>query len=168
MTMTDTTMNDGAIETGNEAEASRERAIVDLRAKQNFALAIPAGIAAAVVGAVLWALFVYLTEFKLGLIVVVVGALVGYAIRTTGHGIDKQFGILGAACAAFGWALGTVLCDIAFVAKSVGRPFLDVLTNLGIGQSASLALRAADMMDLVFLAIAVWEGYKLSFRYRVR
>jgi hypothetical protein len=61
-----------------------------------------------------------------------------------------------------------VLCDIAFVAKDVGRPFFDVLTSLGIGESVSLAFRAADAMDLLFLAIAVWEGYKLSFRYRLR
>jgi hypothetical protein len=161
-------MTDTVIEAPAPAEMSHEEAIEQLRALQNFALAVPAGLAAAIVGAVVWAAFVYFTEIKLGLIVVAVGALVGYAIRRTGHGLDPQFGILGGACAALGWALGTVLCDIAFVAKNVDRSFFEVLTTLGVGQSVSLAFRAADGMDLLFLAIAVWEGYKLSFRYRLR
>lgn len=142
--------------------------VADLRDRQNFALAVPAGLAAAVIGAVLWALFVYLTEMKLGLIVVAIGALVGYAIRKAGRGVDPQFGYLGGACAALGWALGTILCDVAFIAKDAGRPFFDVLAAIGMSESVSLAFRAADAMDLLFLAIAVWEGYKLSFAYRAR
>lgn len=166
--MSDIHVADPVIETNDSADMSREKTIGLLRSKQNFARAVPAGIAAAIVGAVLWALFVYLTQIKLGLVVVAVGALVGYAIRRAGQGVDKQFGILGGACAAFGWALGTVLCDVAFLAKNVDRPFFDVLASLGIGESVSLAFRAADAMDALFLAIAVWEGYKLSFRYRLR
>jgi hypothetical protein len=99
---------------------------------------------------------------KLGLVVIVVGLMVGYAVRQTGKGVGPQFGILGAVCAAFGWALGTVLCDVAFLAKHVGRPFVDVLMSLGVSHSVSMAVGAADFMDFVFLAIAVWEGYKFS------
>jgi hypothetical protein len=127
-----------------------------------FMLAVPAGIGAAIVGALLWATVVYLTEFALGLFAVGVGALVGVAIRAVGRGGDRAFGILGGACAAFGWALGTILCDIAFLAQNAGRPFLDVLPLMDLSSTASLALAAADVMDLVFLAIAVYEGYRLS------
>jgi hypothetical protein len=181
------TMTEGAIEPGAEAgtsepenaempnaaaphveELSHDDAVAHLRARQNFGLAIAAGLGAAVVGAIFWAGFVYATEYKLGLIAVAVGALVGIAVRKAGNGIDPKFGILGAVCAAFGWALGTILCDVAFLAKDAGRPFLDVLASLGVGESISLGLRAADAMDLLFFAIAVWEGYKFSFRYRVR
>jgi hypothetical protein len=149
-------------------EVSREEAIAALRSRQNFAAAIPAGLAAAVVGAVVWALFTYLTGMALGLIAVAIGALVGWAVRRVGRGIDLRFGVLGAVCAAFGWALGTVLCDVAFVAKDAGRPFLDVLAALGGGETIALAFRTADAMDLLFLAIAVWEGWKLSRPYGLR
>jgi len=160
--MTDTTI-DGA----SAVEMSRDEMVAALRSQQNFALAIPAGLIAAIVGAFAWALFVYLTEIKLGLIAVGIGALVGYAIRKFGRGVDPQFGVLGAACAAIGWALGTVLCDVAFVAKDAGRPFLDVLAALGGGETIALAFRAADATDILFLAIAVWEGWKLSRAYRL-
>jgi len=160
--MTDTTAD------GASVEMSREETIAALRSRQNFAAAIPAGLAAAVVGAVVWALFTYLTGIALGLIAVAIGALVGWAVRTVGRGVDPQFGVLGALCAALGWALGTVLCDVAFVAKDAGRPFLDVLAALGGGETIALAFRAADAMDILFLAIAVWEGWKLSRAYRLR
>ena len=129
---------------------------------ENFGRAVPAALAAAIVGAGLWALVVYVTSMKLGLVVIAIGVLIGYAVRTAGHGRSQQFAILGGASAAFSWALGTVLCDVAFVAKDAGIPFVDALGRLGLSGGFSLALRAADGMDLLFLAIAVWEGYKFS------
>ena len=131
---------------------------------ERFALAMPAALAAATVGAVLWALFTYWTGTALGLVAIAIGALVGLTVRAVGRGRSQRFGVLGGAAAALGWALGTVLCDIAFAANAAGLPFATVLTRLGVGDIARLATGAADAMDLLLLAIAVWEGYKLSFR----
>jgi hypothetical protein len=145
-----------------------EQVVTQLKAQQNFALAIPAGVAAAIVGAALWAAAVFVTEMKIGLIAVALGALVGYAIRAAGKGIEQQFGVLGAVCAAFGWGLGTVLSDVAFLAKHVGRPVADVLMSLGLDRTILLVTGAFEPMDLLFLGIAVYEGYKFSFRYRLK
>ena len=142
--------------------------VAQIRANQNFALAVPAGLVAALAGAILWAGVVYFTHVKLGLIVVAVGVLVGYAIRAAGNGVDQKFGILGGACAALGWALGTALTDVAFLAQGAGRSALDVVQALSASQISALMARAADPMDLVFLAIAVWEGYKFSFKYKLK
>jgi len=149
-------------------EMTADQAIEHLRTQQNFALAVPAGLAAAAVGAVLWAVVTYVSGMELGLVAIAVGALVGLAIRKVGRGLDQQFGFLGAGCAALGWALGMILSDLAFAAKAVDRPITDVAATLGAGQTVTLAVQGADAMDLLFLAIAVWEGYKLSFAYRLR
>jgi hypothetical protein len=151
-----------------QAAPDRDQMIATLRARQNIPLAVAAGLVAAIIGAGLWAAVVYFTGMELGLIAIAVGALVGYAIREAGQGVDKAFGILGGLCAALGWALGTLLGDEALLAKEVGKPIWTVMTHLGPGEAISFAMRAADTMDLVFLAIAVYEGYRLSFRYRVR
>ena len=155
--MTEETIDAAAIE---EATFEAEPEVLPA---ERFALAVPAGIAAALLGAILWAVFVYVTEFQLGLVVVVIGALIGYVIRVVGRGTRPAFGILGAICAAFAWALGTVLTDVAFLAQSAGRPFLEVLNLLGAEETVTLAFQSADVMDIVFLGIAVWEGYKFSF-----
>jgi len=128
----------------------------------NIPAAVAAGLAAALVGAVVWALIGYATGASLGLVAILVGAIVGVAVRAAGKGHSAIFQYIGAGCAALGWALGTVLVDEAFVAKQAGRPFLDVVAALGAGNAVSLALSAADGMDLLFLGIACYEGYKFS------
>lgn len=150
------------------SQPTAEQVIAQLKRQQNFGLAVPAGLAAAVVGAALWAGIVFATQMNIGLIAVAVGALVGYAIRKTGNGIDKKFGVLGGLCGALGWGLGTVSSDVAFLAKHVDKPFIEVLFNLDPDRILSLASAMFQPMDLLFLAIAVYEGYKLSFRYRLK
>ena len=139
-----------------------------LTAEQNFALAIPAGLLAAIVGAVLWAAVVFATNMELGLAAVAVGALVGYAIRFAGKGIEPKFGLLGAVCAAVGWGLGTVLSDIAFLSHARHLPLLAVVQSLTIERLSSLVSAVFQPMDVLFLGIAVYEGYKFSFRYRLK
>ena len=145
-----------------------EEAIARLTAEQNFALAIPAGLAAAVVGAVLWAVVVFATNMELGLVAIAVGALVGYAVRFAGKGIEPQFGLLGAVLAAFGWALGMVLCDIAFLSHARKMPVMDVVQALTADRLAALVSAMFQPMDILFLGIAVYEGYKFSFKYRLK
>lgn len=149
-------------------QPSAEQIIAQLKAEQNFLLAIPAGIAAAIVGAILWAAAVYVTDMEIGLIAVAVGALVGYAIKLTGKGVEAKFGLLGAVCAALGWGLGTVLSDIATLSHIRKIPVLDAVQLLDLPRLMALVTAVFQPMDVLFLAIAVYEGYKFSFRYRLK
>lgn len=157
--MTDSAANEDA---ADAPAMDYEQELALARARQNFALAVAAGLAAAAVGAALWAAVAFATGMELGLVAIAVGALVGLTIRKVGNGVDPKFGVLGALCAALGWALGTVLEDIAFLAHETGSSFFDVAAALGVGGSLSFALEVADAMSLLFLAIAVFEGWKLS------
>jgi len=158
-------MDVSSVETAEPASAGD--IVARLRAEQNFALAVPAGLAAAVVGALLWAAVVYLSHMEIGLIAVALGALVGYAVKLAGSGIELRFGILGAVCAALGWGLGTTLGDVAFLANARNMPLLDVLQRLDLHGLGTLFTLAFEPLDLLFLGIAVYEGYKFSFRLRI-
>lgn len=164
-------MSEQTIEAAEElaaaAQPSQQETIAQLRARQNLGLAIPAGLAAALLGAGLWAGFSYATGYELGIVVIAIGAVIGYAIRTVGHGIDPVFGVVGGVCAAISWALGTLLSDVAFLAQQAGRPFFEVLNLLGMSQSVTFAIANIQTMDFLFLAIAVWEGWKFS-HWRLR
>jgi len=160
-------MTEATIEPPEFEEMNHDDAIAHLRSQQNFAVAVPAAIAAAIVGAILWAAVVYFSGYALGLMAIAVGALVGYAVRVTGKGVDQKFGILGAVCAALGWALGTALADVAMLAKLENLPFSDAAAQLGPNGIVSLFMAAADPMDILFLGIAVYEGYRFAFRYRI-
>lgn len=89
------------------SQPTEEQIIARLKRQQNFGLAIPAGLAAAIVGAALWAGVVFATQMNIGLIAVAVGALVGYAIRKTGNGLEPKsaFSARSAARWAGAWAL---------------------------------------------------------------
>jgi len=137
-------------------------AVDTVEGPQNFALAVPAGIAAAIVGAALWAVFTYATGMELGLIAIAVGALAGLAVRAVGKGRETRFAILGAVCAAFGCVLGMALSDVAILAKLEGVSLFSALGTLGVGGTVSLAVEAGDAMELLFVAIAVWEGWKFA------
>ncbi|HLZ66826.1 MAG TPA: hypothetical protein VKQ29_11390 [Aliidongia sp.] len=150
------------------AQPTAEQIIAQLTEEQNFLLAVPAGLVAAIIGAVLWAAVVFVTNMELGLVAVAVGALVGYAVRFAGKGIEPKFGLLGAACAAIGWGLGTVLSDIAFLSHARKMPLLDVVHALTIERLGALISVAFQPMDLLFLGIAVYEGYRFSFRFRLK
>ena len=139
--------------------------VAEIRAAQNFALAVPAGLAAAIVGAGVWAAFTVVTEMQLGLIAIAIGYVVGQAIRQVGKGIDTKFGVLGALCALFGCALGNSLSALIFFAQAKHVSILALLNPDTIIRVTTLF---AQPMDLVFYGIAIYEGYRFSFRYRLK
>ena len=63
--------------------------------KQNLPVAAVAGLAAAVIGGIAWALLTINTGYQIGYMAVGVGFLVGFAVRL-GNGIDKIFAYTGA------------------------------------------------------------------------
>ena len=141
--------------------------IEQVRAQQNFPLAVIAGISAALLGAVLWAAVTVTTEYKLGLMALAVGYMAGQAIRLAGQGVDAKFGYLGAACGFLGCAAGDVLSNIVFFAHAKSLSFAQTLNILTPDLLMALAKIAFDPMDLLFLAIGVYEGYKFAFKYHI-
>ena len=141
--------------------------IADIRAAQNFPLAVIAGLAAALAGAVLWAAATVTTHMQLGIVSVGIGLLIGYAIRKTGHGIDDKFRYLGAACAVLGCAVGTVLTDVALLADYKHVPLMDVTQSLQPGQIPTMIKVFAKPMDGIFVLISVYEAFKVSRRWKV-
>jgi hypothetical protein len=140
--------------------------LTELRARQNFSLALVAGLTAAVIGAMAWALVTVATNYQIGWMAVGVGFLVGGTVRTLGRGIDKSFGYLGALLSVFGCLLGNLLSLCAVVAGQEGLSSLTVLAHIGGNPALIPAALIATFhpMDLLFYGIAVYEGYRFSFR----
>lgn len=147
---------------------SRERAIAEIRKQQNLSLAITGGLGTAIAAAIAWAVITVVTKMELGIVAVAVGYVVGRAIRELGKGLDPVFGYVGAACALFGSGLGNLLSAIAFYAQSQNIPFFQVLTAFDLTLWGKLFGVFFQPMDLLFYGIAIYEGYRFSFRYRVR
>jgi hypothetical protein len=135
---------------------------IPIRSGQNIGLAVAAGIAAAIVSAMLWAVITVVTQMELGVVAIAIGYLVGQAVRAAGNGGAIGFGLVGAACALFGCVLGNVLSAVTFYAWSKGIHPGDLLTQLSFALVQRLSVAFFQPMDLFFYAVAVYEGYRFS------
>lgn len=143
-----------------EAQYLRDR----LSSEQNLGAAGLGGVAAALLGAVLWAAITVVTNYQIGFMAIGVGMLVGYVVRTFGKGVDKPFGFIGGVLTLAGCALGDLLTACALVARQYDVSILKILGGLDLEMAGELMTTYFGPMDLLFYGLAVWEGYKLSFR----
>jgi hypothetical protein len=128
----------------------------------NFLAALGAGLVAAIAGAAIWAAITVATGYQIGFMAIGVGFLVGYAVRVAGKGRGQRFAIAGAVLALAGCVLGNLLTVVGAVAETENLPFFSVLSKLTPSASIELLKLSFQPMDLLFYAIAVYEGFKVS------
>ena len=119
-----------------------------------------AGLAAAIIGAIIWALVTVTTKYQIGWMALGVGALVGFALRTGNGG--KTFGILGAFLAIFGCILGNYFSLIAFASAEQHVPFFTLLATTDTAKVISAMWDDFMSASFLFYAIAAYEAYKFS------
>jgi hypothetical protein len=119
-----------------------------------------AGLAAAIIGAIIWAAVTVTTKYQIGFMALGVGALVGFAMRIGNGG--KAFSILAALLALFGCILGNYFSLIGFASADAHVPFFTMLNNADPGKVISLMWEDFMSMSIVFYALAAYEAYKFS------
>ena len=157
------------VQDASEISIDPERAkayVSELQSQQSLLGGIGGGFISAIVGAVIWAAVTVATGYQIGWMAVGVGFLVGLAVRKYGKGLTPMYGVIGAALSLFGCLLGNVLTLGGWISQQQGLPLVDtevaLLSNpIGLGQ---LLMQTFHPMDVLFYGIAVYEGYKFSFR----
>ena len=134
-----------------------------LLAEQNLPKGLLLGILACIVGAVAWCLISVSTGFQIGYMAIGVGFLVGYAVRQ-GKGVTPIFGIIGAALALVSCVMGDFFSIIGLIGKEYELSYWEMLTGLEVKEIVSMLTDNLASMTVVFYGIALYEGYKLSFR----
>lgn len=147
-------------------ENKTTRTTPEQQARRGLSIALVAGVAAAVVAALVWALITLTTGYHVGWMALGMGLLVGGAVRTTGRSVDRSFGCLAAAVTVFGCLLGNLLSVCAMIAGQEGFTPLRVLIHVCSKPDMIPAATIATFqpLDLLFCGIAIYAGYRLSFR----
>lgn len=135
-----------------------------LKLDQNLSFGVMAGLAASILGAALWAFITVMSGYQIGYMAIGIGFLVGFTIRKVGKGFDKVFGIAGAALSLFGCLLGNYLSMVAFYSSEQGISFFEVLPAIEASAIPDVMIASFAPMDLLFYGLAVYFGYKFSFR----
>ena len=141
-----------------------EEALARMRSQQRFGRAVVVGVAACLVGAVLWAVVTAVTRVQIGWMAIGIGALVGLSMRRFGRGVEAHFGYVGAGLALFGCLLGNFLTVYVVVATEFEIPLVEAASVLSAGAVARVTFSSFDMFDLLFYGLAIFEGYRLAFR----
>lgn len=134
-----------------------------LLAEQNLPKAVLYGALASIAGAVAWGLISVATGYQIGYMAIGVGFLVGMAMRQ-GKGVTMIFGIIGAALSLLSCVMGDFFSIIGLIAKEYDVSYMETLTRIDFKDIVSLLTDNLASMTIVFYGIALYEGYKLSFR----
>jgi hypothetical protein len=135
-----------------------------LRTEQKLMRGILSGLIVGIIGAILWGMITVAVKFQIGYMALAIGGIVGLTIGKFGNGIDPIFGFWGAGIALFSVILGNFLSIIGFIATSEGLGYVETLLLFNYRYLPQVMGEAFSAIDLLFYGIAVFEGYKLSFR----
>lgn len=138
--------------------------VQEIKDNQNLSLGILGGIGAAVIGATIWAMITTLTNYQIGWMAVGIGFLVGIGVRSLGKGIDLSFGAVGAALSLLGCLAGNLLTVCILISRQENIELFNLLSRLNPSVAVELMKVTFNPMDLLFYGIAVYEGYRFSFR----
>lgn len=146
--------------------AKLEQFLREEKAKQSLPLAIVAGLISSVIAGVIWSLITYATGYQLGIVAIGVGFLVGYAVNFLGKGYGYAFGVIGAVFSLFGCLLGNFLTVIIYASQTEGVEITQMLAAFltAPGVVFDIFKETFSPIDLLFYAIAVYEGFKFSMR----
>jgi hypothetical protein len=167
-------MNTGGSEPGAPAQdalvaaAAERKAALDQRrgaaiADERFGAGLAAGLVAAVIGAAAWALVAFYSGYELGWLAIGIGFLVGMAIRVAGRGASNRFGVMGAVLSLASVLLGKFAAMIMVMSKELDMTISIIFQSFPFGALMQFYEGMFGAMDLLFIAIAVAQGYKLAF-----
>jgi len=127
----------------------------------NLIMGLVGGGIAMLVSAAIWGAVTYFTEYQIGWMAIGVGFLVGIAVKFFGKGKTPIYGIMSAAFALVGCALGNLLFYSGFIAREEGVAFLEVFFFFLFSPVDTIELFsiAFEFMDILFYGLAAWVGY---------
>ncbi|PZD97455.1 hypothetical protein DNH61_02435 [Paenibacillus sambharensis] len=113
---------------------------------------------AAVVGGALWALIAELTNHEIGIIAWAIGGLAGYAVYFTA---GRNVSAVHQAVAVIASVLGIILGKYFILAYSVTMSISGIFDSELLTFYVENISKAFEMMDLIFLALAVITAWQL-------
>ena len=134
------------------------------KSEQNYSNAVIAGVVTGIIGAILWGVISVLTGYQIGYMAIAIGAGVGFSMRYFGKGIDQVFGITGGLIAILSCLFGNFFSIIGYIANNESLGYIETFTMFNYGELIPIMTSTFSPMDLLFYAIAGYQGYKFSFR----
>jgi hypothetical protein len=142
-----------------------ELSVGAMSADINYPMAFVGAVLGGAAGAALWWGFTVLTRISFGLIAVAIGYAVGWGtVHFAGDKRSRGLQILSAAVALAGYFVATYLVNATFINKALAERGDAQRIELFTTDPALFARVVAlgfGVMDLVFLAIVLWQAWQM-------
>lgn len=159
-------VDDKEVLSHNEIREKLPSAVYErLRSEQNLPGAVIAGFITATLAAILWGIFTVTFSVQFRAMAILVGLVVGFAMRKVGKGIDLTFGIWGAFSSLFGCILGNFLSIIGFASVYNNLRFLDTLILFDYSKLLDAMIETFDVRQILTYLIAIVIGFGLAKRF---
>jgi hypothetical protein len=131
----------------------------------NYAQAAIGATLGGVAGALAWWGFTVLTHFTFGLFAIAIGYLVGHGtVRFAGGKRSRGLQALAIAVSLLSYLVATYLVNMTFINQALagqGESFRVGIPPQSLGLFVRVVTVGAGAMDLVFLAIVIYEAWKI-------
>lgn len=150
--------------------AQLSRAVAQQSVDINYAMAIAGGVGGAAAGVLVWWGFTVVTGIAFGLVAIVIGFAVGHGVvffsgGKRGAGLQAISVAIGIA----GFVYASYLVNRTFIARAYAERGQEVVLPWlpEPGLLVQVVQAGFGVMDLVFLAIVVWEAWKIPAPMRI-
>ncbi len=116
--------------------------------------AISASLIVIIVFSVLWAMLSVLIERIFPWLTVIMGIIIGLAVRRAGHGLDWRFPLIAAVFALLGSLGGNIVVAAAFTAPELGTDTLTVLSAVTVMTWPVFFDEVMTPADLIFALVS--------------
>jgi hypothetical protein len=143
---------------------SAQPTIEQLDNQPSLLMGLIGGTVAMLVGAIIWGVISYVTEYQIGWMAIGIGFLVGIAVKFFGKGKSMMFGISSALLALIGCVLGNLIFYSGIIAREESAAFLQVLFVLLSKPAAAIEVFsiAFGFMDFLFFVLAAYVGFSTA------
>ncbi|UTW62789.1 hypothetical protein KFE98_01130 [bacterium SCSIO 12741] len=135
-----------------------------LRKDQNLPMGTLAASFIGLIGALIWSFSTVVSGYQIGFMALAIGAGVGIAMRQFGKGIEPLFGYVGAGISLLSVLSGSFLSIVGIIANEQGISYPETFNLLGFSVLFDIMIESISSIDFLFWAIALYEGYRFSFR----
>ena len=125
----------------------------------NIGMAVLAGAAVAIVGALIWGVIAYSTKYQFSIMAVLVGLGVGTVMARVGGVRSTALAVASAVLAVGGCALGSLVAEILILLRH-GLSMSEILANLNI--VFRFYPKAVGGLGFLFWAFAALYGYRIA------
>ncbi len=154
----------------NNLTAQLQQAVATQGQDINYGMAVVGGLAGAAVGVLVWWGFTVVTNVAFGLVAVVIGFAVGKGVLMfSGNKRSQGLQITSAVIATLGFFYASYLVTRSFLLKALAEEGRELVLPLipTPGMLFTVIQMGFGFMDVVFLAIVVYQAWKMPAPMRI-